>query len=420
MTTAETRSAYYNKWDKFTGEAVAAVDKEDEAEKAAAAEALGSHLPRSEAEARDEEARVALKAAKNAWDRRRDEEAQAKMTITTVEDLVVTPETTAGKRVLVLRACEGCTVTLAASLENDNAEKKGTFDSKAPIKVFVEDCARLEVLLDCRLVTSFVEIARSRSVKLRARALLHTVQVDLSQDVQVSFAEWAKAAPDGPRVYHAGVERLRVDAGPDFGALDISGEDHADCDEETRANERQFVTYSYWPRSPALVTERLHRVQGRFVTESERRAAQQAHEARTRDATDAAQTNAPAAVEAERLAGNQAFGNREYHQAAVHYTLALDLLGSGTDQKEVILANRSACFLKTGDLEKALADAHEATQLRPAYCKALFRQGLALHALKRYREALPVLGRARDLEPKNKQILDAIRFAEVRLAQSAR
>ena len=46
-------------------------------------------------------------------------------------------------------------------------------------------------------------------------------------------------------------------------------------------------------------------------------------------------------------------------------------------------------------------------------------RGLALHALGRYREALPELGKARDLEPKNAQVADAIRFAEMRLSRAA-
>ena len=55
-------------------------------------------------------------------------------------------------------------------------------------------------------------------------------------------------------------------------------------------------------------------------------------------------------------------------------------------------------------------------RLRRYVCEgAHFRRGLALHALGRYREALPELGKARDLEPKNAQVADAIRFAEMRL-----
>ena len=84
-----------------------------------------------------------------------------------------------------------------------------------------------------------------------------------------------------------------------------------------------------------------------------------------------------------------------------------------------MLANRSACFLKLGDHGRALEDAAAAAGFDDTYAKAHFRRGLALHALGRYREALPELGKARDLETKNAQVADAIRFAEMRLSRSA-
>ena len=68
---------------------------------------------------------------------------------------------------------------------------------------------------------------------------------------------------------------------------------------------------------------------------------------------------------------------------------------------------------------RALEDAAAAAGFDDTYAKAHFRRGLALHALGRYREALPELGKARDLEPKNAQVADAIRFAEMRLSRGA-
>jgi tetratricopeptide (TPR) repeat protein len=123
-------------------------------------------------------------------------------------------------------------------------------------------------------------------------------------------------------------------------------------------------------------------------------------------------------AEREKLSGNQAFSKREYGQAAVHYTVALDRPAfSSGHGRAVVLANRSACFLKLGDHQRALADAVASVGEDASYAKAHFRRGLALHALNRFREALPELGKARDLEPKNKEIKDAIRFAEMRLSR---
>ena len=46
------------------------------------------------------------------------------------------------------------------------------------------------------------------------------------------------------------------------------------------------------------------------------------------------------------------------------------------------------------------------------HVKGLFRQGIALHAMGRFREACPILGKALSLQPKNQQIKDALMFAE--------
>ena len=88
--------------------------------------------------------------------------------------------------------------------------------------------------------------------------------------------------------------------------------------------------------------------------------------------------------------------------------------------RDVTLSNRAACFLKMGDHEKALSDAKQATDMVPSNTKAWFRQGLALHAQKRYQEAIPVLAKAHKLQPKNAQIKEALQFAEVRMTQEMR
>ena len=45
---------------------------------------------------------------------------------------------------------------------------------------------------------------------------------------------------------------------------------------------------------------------------------------------------------------------------------------------------------------------------------------MALHAMGKWEEALPVLGATLKLEPKNEQVKTAIRFAEVKLQQDLR
>ena len=146
-------------------------------------------------------------------------------------------------------------------------------------------------------------------------------------------------------------------------------------------------------------------------------------------------------IEDQKAKGNEAFVSGEYAQAVLLYTMALDeaarlpdvsnvteklnksVVSEPLEQlfpRHVILSNRSACFLKLGHHEKALKDGSDAEILNPAYVKGIFRKGLALHAMGQYPEAIQALAKAQKVEPKNKQIKQALQFAEVRLHQEMR
>jgi len=136
--------------------------------------------------------------------------------------------------------------------------------------------------------------------------------------------------------------------------------------------------------------------------------------------------------EAQKTKGNASFLAGEYAQAILLYTLTLDHAAelpdasdAGGSKKQlfprhVVLSNRSASFLKLGHHDKALKDATEAESLEPTYVKGVFRKGLALHAMGRYQEAITSLAAALKIEPKNKQIKQALQFAEVRMQQEMR
>ena len=148
-----------------------------------------------------------------------------------------------------------------------------------------------------------------------------------------------------------------------------------------------------------------------------------------------------ASIEEQKAKGNEAFTSGEYAQAVLFYTMALDRAadlpdassvkekldgGGGNDKVEqlfprhIVLSNRSACFLKLGHHEKAVKDGADAELLEPTYVKGVFRRGLALHAMGQYEQAIKSLSAAQKLEPKNKQIKQALQFAEVRMAQEMR
>jgi len=139
--------------------------------------------------------------------------------------------------------------------------------------------------------------------------------------------------------------------------------------------------------------------------------------------------------DAQKSKGNEAFSAGEYGQAVLLYTLTLDraaelpdladnnnapVTGKQLYPRHMVLSNRSAAFLKLGHHDKALADGTEAARLEPAYVKGVFRKGLALHAMGKYSEAITPLAAALKIEPKNKQIKQALQFAEVRMQQEIR
>ena len=157
--------------------------------------------------------------------------------------------------------------------------------------------------------------------------------------------------------------------------------------------------------------------------------------------------------DAQKGKGNEAFSSGEYAQSVLYYTMALDRAAELPDHDEaeairaggskevaenvkkgpkgelamkqmyprhVILSNRSAAFLKLGDHERALADAELASALDPTYVKGVFRRGLALHAMKQYEAAIPALAEAHKIEPKNKQIRQALTFAEAGMQREMR
>mmetsp|Transcript_26042 Transcript_26042/g.38537 ORF Transcript_26042/g.38537 Transcript_26042/m.38537 type:complete len:569 (-) Transcript_26042:89-1795(-) len=149
--------------------------------------------------------------------------------------------------------------------------------------------------------------------------------------------------------------------------------------------------------------------------------------------------------EAQKVKGNEAFAAGEYAQAVLLYTLVLDKTAELPDAPDVeavkkkqttkdqskqplkqlfprhiILANRSACFLKLGYHEKALVDGNDASIIEPSYIKGFFRKGLALHAMGQYQKAIESLAVAQKIEPNNKQIKQALQFAEMRMQQQMR
>lgn len=89
------------------------------------------------------------------------------------------------------------------------------------------------------------------------------------------------------------------------------------------------------------------------------------------------------------------FKKGAWRDASVQYTRAIN----HTPNDEKLYSNRSACYIKLKKFDKSLADANKCASLKPDWPKAYFRQGQALRALERYKDAIAAFeeGRFRDV-----------------------
>lgn len=439
---------YYSKWDKVAKDAVEEVEKDDAVQVASSTAALGldSDDPKSEAHKKDMEKRAGLKEAKKNWDGMEAKRSEAKMVIEKESDqphrsLEFEGELN-GRRVLVLKDNTGCSYELGPDL-----------DRHGIIKLYVEKCKRCRIVLHCKLVTSLIEICHCEGCTVEVRHPTHTFQIDLCESTHVWFAQ--NVLHPGHKIYSAGNRGLQItfDDRGELAAPETSREGK-NCKQQlldnfelstlptaAQAAEQQFVTQltnlalTDTKMDIDLQTECVTRDVGMQPTtgrEIQDRKDEIQRSLAARGIDDASieraqnRLDAPAAdSEAERLKGegNKAFKERHYVQASIYYVQALQAIEfeqprqaeKVAELRSIRLAcysNRSACQLKLGDHATALQDADCGLAIDPDHVKCNFRRGLALHAMGRSTEACPSLGKALRLEPKNKQIKEALMFAE--------
>ncbi|CAM0947395.1 unnamed protein product [Alopecurus aequalis] len=98
--------------------------------------------------------------------------------------------------------------------------------------------------------------------------------------------------------------------------------------------------------------------------------------------------------------GDEAFKKQDYLNASVLYTQALKM--DNFDAK--LLSNRSLCWLRMGNGERAFGDAHECLELRPKWAKAHYRLGAAFMFMKDYNGAYQSLSHALELDPESEEV----------------
>lgn len=370
------------------------------------------------------------------------------------------------------------------SIVEEKEEEQKMRKIQGLIKVQLANLHDMTVTLRCKVITGLLEISHcsNLTVKLEKDSTIVTVQADLCQGLNLEFHDAPSGKSKGlptasttifwggdkdDRIFHAGVSKLKVqlyrDGFVDLETMTDYKENGAASAGNATPEEVQFATSVL---NGEMVTEKVLR-NGMPITDREMKEVERKKEEIRKavdqklggikiidkDGNEVAPKKDLGVVttvdddtievngdiesiikdcESQKAKGNEAFVAGEYAQALLLYTLALDKadelpdVADNNDKKEslfprhVVYSNRSACFLKLGHHEKALADGIEAEKLDPTYVKGTFRKGLALHAMQRYKEAAVTLAAALKLEPKNKQIKQALQMADVRLQQEMR
>ncbi|KAF8724981.1 hypothetical protein HU200_020705 [Digitaria exilis] len=105
--------------------------------------------------------------------------------------------------------------------------------------------------------------------------------------------------------------------------------------------------------------------------------------------------------------GDDAFRRKDYLVAVDAYTQATEL----DPNDAAVLSNRSLCWLRAGQAERALEDAKACRALRPDWAKACYREGAAHRLLQNFEEAANAFYEGVQLEPENKELVSAFREA---------
>ncbi|CAN6329738.1 unnamed protein product [Urochloa humidicola] len=120
-----------------------------------------------------------------------------------------------------------------------------------------------------------------------------------------------------------------------------------------------------------------------------------------------------AALVGERIAdaksqGKEAFAKGEYLAAIYFYSRAMEK----DPFDATLLANRSLCWLRQGEGDRALLDAQQCRMMSPHWSKAWYREGTALSLLKDYKGAVDAFLQALKLDPASDEINKALRQME--------
>lgn len=342
------------------------------------------------------------------------------------------------KAVVWLKECNDCRINF--------------LEDAVLVKLMIHKCTgcRIHLAKGVKIATSIVEMWECIGTELDTDIKLGTLQIDVSKEVTIGFASTEELG----QLVQAGVSNLTLKFGGDGGpehnkvltdeVLQVLAPGLLPGDKTT-----QFTTRLV---DGVVLTEEIIRLANDYPTTAREKAKHdkdiQAKDealtemaekllgaegvlpestkieikAKVKSQKDKLQSELEtdsgpeARVEYKKRLGNDMFKAKDYTQAAVHYTEAIQI----KDDIPAIYSNRCMCFLKMGQADRALVDADKCIELDPKYVKAHFRRGVALLELGELVESLKAFRRTLDLDPKNSQAKASMALAEKKLSMTRR
>jgi len=106
--------------------------------------------------------------------------------------------------------------------------------------------------------------------------------------------------------------------------------------------------------------------------------------------------------------GNEYYSQKNWNEAIIAYTKAIDMAPSN----HAYLTNRAAAYANLGQWEKSLSDAQKSLSINNQWVKGHFRSGIAFLELKRFDESISALQKACQFEPQNDELKKYLSQAE--------
>lgn len=106
--------------------------------------------------------------------------------------------------------------------------------------------------------------------------------------------------------------------------------------------------------------------------------------------------------------GNQYLQAKQFDEAINAYTEAINL----DPNDHVFFSNRSAAYLSKGDAASALSDGQRCVELKKDWAKGYSRKGAALHALRRYEDAVQAYKAGLEVAPTDAGLVSGLKEVE--------